>query len=1021
MYHIWEDPSVQHINRLPARGGFYYYESAEKALAYKEEKSAYYELLNGVWDFTLVDSPLRVDTAYAQEDYELDGTWGKITVPGCWQMQGYGDLPIYSGAPYLFAVEPPYVAEDNDTGLYRREFVLPKSMEGKRVVISFEGVGCMFYVYVNGKEIGMSKGSHMTAEFDITDVARPGKNLLAVTVLRFCDGSYLEIQDMYHMSGIFRNVSLQATEKEGYAEDIYVKADMFGHLHAEVKGAADVKAKLYDKGVVVAEATAVASAEGASFDMDLENAHLWSAEDPYLYMLVVEAGGQYIPVRVGFRTVERRGVEVLVNGMVIKARGVNHHDTNTDYGWAVGREALLEDVLLMKRHNVNYVRTSHYPSDHYFYDLADEYGLYIMNEADIECHGMTAISWSMLSKDPVWEYSYVDRVERMVYRDRNHACVVTWSLGNESGFGDNHRAASRAAKAIDDRLIHYEAAREMPEFNMEEAMKDPAKMYAMREAREKTPWDPCVDFESVMYPDHERLERHAQSADDRPFFVCEYAHSMGNSPGSFKEYWELIYKYPKLFGACVWEWQDHGLRAYTENGEMYWAGGCDYGMPQEVRGANGNFCNDGLIASDKTPHPAMIEMKKAYQPLYFALASESPLTVSVISHYQFLSDEVIGHWELVQNNTVLAAGEINIDEQAPATTQDYVIPAEVPAGEAYLNLSFTLKKSNNWAAAGFEIAADQFVLNEGLVAEEPDTSAGLTGYKDGLDYIIEGNDFTLVFDLLHGELAEWQSAGRDYLTLPVRQNFWRAPMDNDTGFGNGATRKWLSRGINILKARHTEEPVIVEEEGKITLTFTQRWGSSPNPTVLDTVQIYTVYADGKVDVEISYKEREYPNTSEKFWWPRLGVTMGINPTCDNVAWQGRGPEENYIDRCWASNIGWYSKKVEDFHVSYARMQENGARTDVREMAVTNQRGTGIKFTALSVPFTFTAHDYTDAALTDAWHEYQLERIDTTVVDIDLAQTGIGSSSCGPEAQEKYKLYLKDQELSYKFRMEIVTK
>ncbi len=1020
MNRIWEDPSIQHLNRLPARGGFYYYESEEKALGYREERSAYYELLNGVWDFKLAPSPLAVDPDYIKEEYIPDEGWACITVPGCWQMQGFGGVPTYSGSPYLFPTEPPYVAEDNDTGLYRREFILPKAMEGKRIILSFEGVGSMFFCYVNGQEIGMSKGPHMTAEFDITHAVRPGKNLLAVSVLRFCDGSYLEIQDMYHMSGIFRNVSLQATEKEGYIEDVYVKADMHGKLHAEVKihGKAAVKAKLYD---VSRGCACIAEAEGTSFDMQVENARLWSAEDPYLYTLVAEANGTFVPIRVGFRTVERRGVEVLVNGKAIKARGVNHHDTNTDAGWAVGREALLQDVVLMKQHNVNFVRTSHYPSDHYFYDLADEFGLYVLDEADIECHGMTVIDWSMLSRDPAWKYAYVDRIERMVYRDRSHACVIAWSLGNESGFGDNHRAGSAACKALDDRLVHYEAARELPRFNFEEAMRDPAKMYAMREAREKTPWDPCVDFESVMYPDIERLERSAKREDDRPFFVCEYAHSMGNSPGNLKEYWELIYKYPKLLGGCVWEWQDHGLRAYTKEGDMYWAGGCDYGMPFEVQGANGNFCNDGLIASDKTPHPAMIELKKAYQPLYFSLAGADPLKVDVISHYQFISDELIGRWELVQDGGVLANGILCIDDQEPGTTKTYDIPAELPEGEALLNISFTLKKGNLWADAGFEVASEQFVLNEGITAEEPDVSEPLEGSRNGLVYTVAGRDFRLEFDLLHGQLTRWEQSGREYLVMPLSQNFWRAPIDNDTGFGFGATRKWLSRGLDRLVPRLTEEPSITKGEGCISLTFKQRWGASPTPVVLDTVQTYTVYGDGKVDVETSYKELEYPNTSEEFWWPRLGVTMGVNPDCDTADWYGRGPEENYVDRNWGSYIGWYEADVTDLHTSYARMQENGARTDVRELSVTDRRGSGIRFTALSAPFTFTAHDYTDAQLTKAWHEYQLEHTDATVVDLDLAQTGLGSSSCGPEALPKYKLYLKDKTLSWKFRMEVITR
>jgi len=445
-------------------------------------------------------------------------------------------------------------------------------------------------------------------------------------------------------------------------------------------------------------------------------------------------------------------------------------------------------------------------------------------------------------------------------------------------------------------------------------------------------------------------------------------------------------------------------------------------MPFELQGANGNFCNDGLIASDKTPHPAMVEMKKAYQPLYFALVSEKPLTVKVISHYQFLSDEVIGRWDLVQNDTVLASGCLNIDAQKPGTEADYAIPAEVPAGECFLNLSFTLKKANNWAEAGFEIAADQFVLNEGLAVEEPEIEGKeIKVCKDDLDLYVVGDDFEIEFDLLHGEMTRWVDGGREYLTMPLKQNFWHAPTDNDTGFGNGATRKWLGRGLDRLVARNIEEPVIAEDAGKVAITFHQRWGANPNPVVLDTVMTYTVYADGKVDVEVSYKELPYPKGKDAFWWPRLGVTMGVNPTCENVLWHGRGPEENYVDRCWASNIGWYEAHVQDMHTSYARMQENGARTDTRTLTVANQRGTGVKFTAVSAPFTFTTHDYTDAACTKANHEYQLERVESTVVDIDLAQTGLGSSSCGPEAMEKYKLYLKDKELSWKFRMEIVTK
>ena len=1037
----WENPLLQHENRLPARAHFIPYDSAEKALLRDENSSAYYRNLNGIWDFKLEKSPLLVDDAYTSPEYIPDEHWGKIRVPGCWQMQGFGGHPVYSGAPYLFPAEPPYVATDNDTGCYRTVFTLPRAMENRRVILRFEGVGSMFYVYVNGEKAGMSKGSHMTAEFDISGLVHSGENTLGVSVLRFCDGSYIEIQDMWHMSGIFRTVSLIAEPKEHAVRDIVLTADADGLLVGKVRltggndcsAPAPVKARLYDGNQAISE-TIFRPEESlhptelsAGFSMRLDHPKLWSAEQPNLYTLVLESEGFFIPLRVGFRSITARWPEILVNGIAIKARGVNHHDTNTDTGWAVGREALLKDVLLMKRHNINFVRTSHYPSDPYFYDLADEYGLYVLDEADIECHGMTALEWDMLSKDPDWRLAYTDRTERMIARDRNHPCVLAWSLGNESSFGENHIEAAKCAKALDDRLVHYQGARIMPRFTTEELMSDPEKRYQAAEARKNAPWEPCTDFESTMYPDLASLEAFAKRPDPRPFFVCEYAHSMGNSPGNLREYWELIYRYPKLFGACVWEWQDHGLRAFTGDGKQYFAGGNDYGMPFELHGANGNFCNDGLISPEKVPHPAMTELKKVYQPLYGELITGHPLTIRLTAHDSYVPGMLEGHYELTENGRLVSAGSLDLSGLSPLGSSEVSVDASLPETESLLNLSFTLAQRTNWADRGFLTASEQFVLNEGVLAsslpQKEERRTWLTSAREGQYCRIFGEHFTIGFDLLHGELSSYCLNGQEMLVSPLKPNFWHAPTDNDISFGHGIAEKWLARGIDRLVSRLTEDPLILgdgetlitwdertevrQSFGGITLVFKKRWGANPTAPAIDTEERWSVSSDGTLTVETVYHELFFPRSEkEDFWWPRLGMTLSVPSRFDTVSWYGRGPEENQADRCWGSDLGHYTRTVKEMHTSYSRMQANGTRTDTRRLSVTDRYGAGLLFSALSSPFSFTVHDYTDEALTKAWHEYELVRGEASVIDIDLAETGIGSNSCGPVPLEKYRLYLK---------------
>ena len=1015
MYREWEDPSLQQKNRLPGRGNLIGYDSPEKALTYKKERSRHYLSLNGAWDFTLAPRPEDAPAGFAQPDFAAEG-WAKMPVPGCWQMHGYG-TPVYSASPYLFPTDPPFVPDDNDTGCYRTRFILPEAMRGMRLILRFEGVGCMFWAWVNGRAAGMSKGSHMTAEFDVTDLCLPGENLLAVEVLRFSDASYLEIQDMLHMSGIFRPVSLLAMPARG-VWDVVVHADSTGLLRADVTtgGSEAVSAVLYD-----ADGAAVAGAEGLRMEMRVASPRLWSAEDPYLYTLVVCCEGQYTPVRVGFRTVSYADRQMLVNGMAIKAKGVNHHDTNTRLGWAVDETAMLQDALLMKRHNINFVRTSHYPSPAFFYDLADELGLYILSEADIECHGMGITDINILSRDPAWEHAYVDRAERMVLRDRSHPAVVAWSMGNESGYGENFRRVSAAMRRLDSRGVHYCGAKDLPALIPEEVAKDPAKMYQMRELRRKTPDEPTVDFESTMYMPPEALAAVGEGADPRPFLVCEYAHSMGNGPGSLREYWEMFYKYPKLLGGCVWEWQDHGVLRQTADGKPYYACGNELAMPYKRDGINGNFCNDGLLSPEKTPHPGLLELKKAIQPLFFELVSADPATVAITSRYQFLRGETAGRWEHVRDGEILAEGTIDIDDLAPGERREYLLPLRGEGPESLLNLSFRLKKDTKWAEAGHEVACEQFVLGALPQPETPEGGALRVLHERGA-LRIEGQDFAAGFDLVHGCLTSWERGGAQLLRAPLRQNFWRAPTDNDVGIVGpnrpGAANTWKDNGLDRLEPRSLAEPEIIEHDGSVAVRLRQRWGANPFPPVLDTETVFTVYGGGAMDVSVRYEQLQSPYMKEGFWWPRLGWTLSLPREMDAVRWHGRGPGENYSDRCWSTDIGWYEKTVPEMHTPYSRMQENGARTDTRSLEICGG-GRCARFEALSAPFTFTAHDYTDAALTRAWHAYELERADATVVDVDMEQSGLGSNSCGPEPLARYKPTLAGAPREFRFRMRLL--
>jgi len=712
----WEDPALQHRNREPAHATLLPYSDRPSALSGERESSPLLQLLNGQWQFKYLPSLRDLPEGFERPDDAAEG-WDNVTVPGCWQMQGYG-RPNYTNVKYPFPVDPPHVPKENPIGLYRRRFGLSPGWEGKSVFITFEGVCSAFYLWVNGQTVGFSKGSHMPAEFNISEYVKPGENFLAVQVFQWSDGSYLEDQDMWRLNGIFRDVYLTArpimhvrdieartqldeSRAEGHvALTLWVK-----NLDAETHKAWSAEALLLDpQGEVVQRAHLKLDADLAAgeesvlkTDMPVAAPLQWSAEEPNLYTLLVESrgpDGQIVEIlrqNVGFREIEIKDGIFYFNGRPIKLQGVNRHDTHPDLGYAVSMESMIQDIALMKQHNINTVRTSHYPNDPRWLDLCDQYGLYVIDEADLETHGFGYYHPSIPARMPEFKEAFLDRAVRMVERDKNHSSIVMWSLGNESGYGTNHMAMAEWTRRRDPtRPIHYEGENWHPK-------PQPA---------------PCGDVQSIMYPTLDALAAEGEKKDDpRPFFICEYAHAMGNGPGNLREYWETIRAYPRLMGGCIWEWCDHGIRQHTDQGEEWFAYGGDFGdMPND-----GNFCIDGLCSPDRVPHPGLIEYKKILEPIVVEAVDLMQGKIKIINRYDFISlAHVSATWRVVCGDHMLDQGEFPSLEAPPRSEAvfdlPYAVPKAEPGAEYYLNIDLRLNQQTLWAEKGHELAWAQFTL-----------------------------------------------------------------------------------------------------------------------------------------------------------------------------------------------------------------------------------------------------------------------------------------------------------------------
>jgi len=994
----WENPALLHRGRLPPRAWFTSCPDAASALARERGASPWFQLLNGRWRFAYAGTPLDAPQDFWREDFDASG-WAEIRVPSSWQSQGYG-RPQYTNVAYPFPVDPPRVPTENPTGCYRREFVLDPAWSDRVIVLRFEGVDSAFTVWANGREAGFSKGSRLPAEFDVTPLVRPGRNVLAVRVHQWSDASYLEGQDMWWLSGIFRDVSICAMPRLHFF-DVSVRTFLDERGRDAVLS---VEAVLRNAGAKAAEAglalrlldpegraalpravkARAAVAPGADGRVTLRAAvrapRKWSAEEPWLYTatLALEgadgAAAQVAALRVGFRSVEMRGGNLLVNGAAVKFKGVNRHDHHPDTGKAVPFEAMERDVRLMKQHNINAVRTSHYPNDPRFCDLCDAYGIYVIDECDLETHGFVLVGdWGRLSRDPAWEAAYVDRMERMVHRDRNHPSVILWSLGNESDFGRNHEAMAAAARRIDPtRPIHYE-----------------------RDLEAKT-----ADVVSRMYLPVDELERMGKDRGAaKPLILCEYAHAMGNGPGGLKEYWDVIYRYPRLQGGFVWDWIDQALRHRTPDGRPFLAYGGDFGDEPN----DGAFICNGLVFADRTPSPALAEYKKVIEPVGVEAVDLAAGRVRLTNRYDFLSLNCLALcWNVTEDDRPVCGGTAPAPNVPPGRSRVVALPIRPPArpaagAECRLDLSFRLREDTAWAPQGHEVAWAQFRLPVRVpaVAATPLGAMPPLELRDGTHaFRIAGRDFEIEFDAQRGRMRSWTLGGVPLVVADGGLTLWRAPTDNDAPH---LAPEWRKIWLHLLEERvETVERTAIGDRAVRVRVRTRA-----APPVYDRAfrceYVYTVLGSGDVLLDLSGEpEGRWPVL------PRIGLTWTLPGALDRVSWCGRGPGESYADSRQAGRFGVHCRSVDELLTPYARPQENGNRTDVRWVALADLHGTGLL--AVGQPgLDFSAHRFTTADLERARHPHELALRPTITLHLDYRQNGLGSASCGPGVLPAYEL------------------
>ncbi len=1037
----WENPQVVGINKLPAHATLIPYPNETAALTCRRDESPYFLLLNGRWKFRLVPNPDSILDGFYRADFDASG-WDEINVPGNWTMQGY-DKPIYTNVKMPFPPNPPYVPhEDNPTGLYRHTFTVPANWQGRQVFISFDGVESAFYLWVNGQPVGFSKVSRMPAEFDLTPYLQPGSNTLALMVIRWSDASYIEDQDYWWTAGIFRDVYLYTTPKV-HIFDFFARTEFDSDYRDatlrvqatiafyEPGAQADyrIEMQLYDaKGKAVFEkpvSQLVVVTHWNPTRVKLVKAvahpHQWSAETPYLYTLVLSlknAAGKTIEAescKIGFRQVEIKGREILINGQPVLLKGVNRHDFHERFGRAVPEETMLTDIKLMKQFNLNAVRTSHYPNDVRWYDLCDQYGLYVIDEADLECHAL----YNKLAHDPQWTHAFVDRGQRLVERDKNHPCVIFWSLGNESGYGPNHDAMAGWIRGYDpSRPLHYEGAIS-PFATLLNVTEQPITadqaLGPELEMGRRLGWRQgflATDVVCPMYPTVDHLIAYTQDpTNTRPMFMCEYAHSMGNSTGNLKEYWHAIETHHGLQGGFIWDWVDQGICRVDAQGREYWGYGGDFG--DEIN--DGNFCLNGLVWPDRTPHPALYEYKKILQPVGVKsidltdLKDLSGLIRLEITNKQYFADlsGFKGIWELAVDGEVVQRGDLPTLSLPPQHSQQLQLslpkPELPPGAECFLTIRFALAADTPWAGKGHEVAWEQFKLPVAAPPAPRLTPKQMPSLKlDQTDRqaTVTGSNFELVFDQAMGRITTFTYQGRPLLVAGPTLNLWRAATDND-GFKlwpdqeNKLLLEWLKAGLDKL-VWQPERVTVEQPQPQIVRLSAWLVGQAPGcPDEITHQQITTVYGSSDIVIENTV-EAKLKLTS----LPRVGLTMQLPGGFENFTWYGRGPHENYIDRNTGAAVGLYHSTVDEQHVPYVMPQENGNKTEVRWLTLTHQAGVGLLAVG-ATPLEVSVSHYTAADLYQALHTNELTRRDEVILNLDYRQCGLGGASCGPGTLPQY--------------------
>ena len=998
----YEDLDFLHEHTMPPRA--YYIPASRRMedLVEHREASDRVQMLNGMWKFRYFESIYDVRDAFYESGYDTSD-FDEISVPGVWQMAGY-DTHQYTNFRYPFPFDPPYVPQDIPCGAYVHTFSYAKDKKAPKVYLNFEGVDSCFYVWVNGVYTGYSQVSHATSEFDVTDVIEEGENTIAVLVLKWCDGSYLEDQDKFRMSGIFRDVYL-LKRPEKAVQDYRITTEI-----AETCAKITLDISYYQETPVTvsvedAAGNVVAQTEiskAGTVTLEIANPELWNTEHPYLYTLILQNADETIEDAIALRTVAIQERVLYFNGQAIKLRGVNRHDSDPVTGFTVDVAKIKKDLTLMKEHNFNAIRSSHYPNAPYFYQMCDRYGFLVCDEADIEAHGPFMLyrkedtdynrfkKWNeKIADDPAWEQAILDRVKRMVARDKNRFCIIFWSMGNESAYGCNFEKALAWTKKYDpSRITQYESAR----YRNYDVTYDYSNL----------------DLYSRMYPALSEIEEYLEKDGSKPFLLVEYCHSMGNGPGDLEDYFQIIQKDARMCGGFVWEWCDHAIaHGQAENGKTKYYYGGDHGETIH----DGNFCMDGLVYPDRTPHTGLLEYKNVYRPV--RVVSYDEKTGRLVLHNYMDFDDISDYADILYEITVdgLCVQKGVLDEVSIAPHSDGVmtLKLDIPqSGKVYLKLRYQLKKELPLLPAKHELGFDEVLLanvdgrNQTAVKwlAEAEEKNEISVSETDTEITLKASDFTYAISKRTGLFTKLQYAGRDYLNHPMELNIWRAPTDNDMYI----RAKWENAHFHEAYTRAYKVETIQNQYGVIVMSHV----GVVAPTVqkiLDVELVWKVESSGRItaSMEVS-KDAEFPEL------PRFGVRVFFNKNLSEASYYGMGPQESYRDKHRAASHGLYRSAVKDLHEDYIMPQENGSHFDCDYVELYNGRY-GIAAVS-ETPFSFQASNYTQEMLAQAKHNYELEESDSTVLCIDYALNGIGSNSCGPEVLAAYRFDEKEFQFGF---------